>query len=54
MATSMGIKIFSDCSVQPDPTAEDLAEIAYLTTKSALHFGIEPRLAMLSYSTHDS
>jgi len=46
--------IFGDCAVNPNPTAEQLAEIAISSAESALRFGIEPRIAMLSYSSGTS
>ena len=50
-----GLMIFADCAVHPDPTAQELAEIAVATgrTTQAL-LGIEPKIAMLSFSTKGS
>ncbi len=42
---------YGDCAVNPDPTAEQLAEIAINSAKTAALFGIEPLVAMLSYSS---
>ena len=50
-----GVLFFADCGVIPDPSAEQLAEIACSTGHLAKHLlGVEPRIAMLSYSTHGS
>lgn len=45
---------FGDCAVNPNPTAEQLGEIAVVSAKTAAAFGIDPRVAILSYSTGSS
>jgi len=48
------VVVYGDCAVNPDPDAEGLAEIAIQSARSAAAFGIEPRVAMISYSTGQS
>jgi phosphate acetyltransferase len=48
------VRVYGDCAINPDPTPEELADIAIQSADSALSFGIEPRIAMLSYSTGTS
>ena len=48
------VLVFGDCAVNPNPTAAQLAEIAAVSAHTARIFGIEPRVAMLSYSTGNS
>jgi phosphate acetyltransferase len=48
------VSVFGDCAINPNPTAEDLAEIAISSAESSKAFGIEPKIAMLSYSSGTS
>ena len=54
MALPSQVLVYGDCAINPDPNAEELADIAIQSADSAAYFGIEPRVAMLSYSTGDS
>ncbi len=46
--------VYGDCAINPDPCAEELAQIAIQSADSARAFGIDPRVAMISYSTGSS
>jgi phosphate acetyltransferase len=48
------VLVYGDCAVNPQPTAEQLADIAITSAETATQFGVEVRIAMLSYSTGES
>ena len=54
MALADRVIVYGDCAVIPDPTSDQLADIAISSAATAAQFGIDPRVAMLSYSTGDS
>ena len=54
MALADRVLVYGDCAVIPEPTVEQLADIAVSAAATARRFGIDPRVAMLSYSTGES
>jgi phosphate acetyltransferase len=54
MCLETKVLVYGDCAVNQDPNAESLAQIALSSAKTASAFGIEPKVAMLSYSTGES
>jgi phosphate acetyltransferase len=48
------VSVYGDCAINPNPTAEQLAEIAISSAESSLAFDITPKIAMLSYSSGTS
>ncbi|WP_299255559.1 phosphate acetyltransferase [uncultured Cytophaga sp.] len=48
------VYVYGDCAVNPNPTSDQLADIAIQSADSAIAFGIDPRIAMISYSTGTS
>jgi len=48
------VLVYGDCAINPDPNAEELADIAIQSADSAIAFGIDPKIAMISYSTGQS
>ncbi|RLA72880.1 MAG: phosphate acetyltransferase [Epsilonproteobacteria bacterium] len=54
MCMDTRVLVYADCAINLDPDAEQLAEIAISSAGTAMKFGIEPKIAMLSYSTGNS
>ena len=54
MALEEEILLFADCAVTPNPSADELASITLSSAQTASAFGLNPKIAMLSYSTADS
>ena len=54
MCLSDHVLVFGDCAVNPDPNPEQLADIAISSAETARMFGVDPLIAMLSYSTGES
>ena len=54
MSLDTKVLVYGDCAINLDPSAEELAQIAISSADTAAKFGIEPRVAMLSYSTGTS
>jgi phosphate acetyltransferase len=54
MALEDRVLVYGDCAVNPDPNAEQLADIAISSAETSSAFGVDPRIAMLSYSTGSS
>jgi phosphate acetyltransferase len=48
------VLVYGDCAIVPEPTSQQLADIAISSAATAASFGVEPRVAMLSYSTGES
>ena len=54
MSFETRVLVYADCAINQDPSAQELATIAITTADTSMQFGIEPRIAMLSYSTGSS
>jgi len=54
MCLDTKVLVYADCALNQDPTAQELAQIAISSANTAKSFGLEPKIAMLSYSTGDS
>src|SRR5690606_6049370 len=48
------VLVYGDCAINPDPTVEQQADIAVSSARTAAKFGVDPRVAMLSYATGGS
>jgi phosphate acetyltransferase len=48
------VTVYGDCAINPNPTAEELSEIAISSAETSISFGIDPKIAMLSYSSGTS
>jgi len=54
MCLKTGVLVFGDCAINPDPNSEELADIAIQSAETALRFGIDAKVALISYSTRGS
>jgi phosphate acetyltransferase len=54
MCLEQRVLVYGDCAINPNPTAEQLAEIAISSADTARTFGVDPKVALLSYSSGDS
>ena len=54
MCLDTKVLVYGDCAINPSPNSKELAQIAISSSNTAKQFGIEPKVAMLSYSTGDS
>jgi phosphate acetyltransferase len=54
MCLDTKVLVYADCAINQSPNSEELAQIAISSAKSASSFGIDPKIAMLSYSSGDS
>ena len=48
------VMVYADCAINPNPDADQLSEIAAASAETAQHFGIDPKVAMVSYATGNS
>jgi phosphate acetyltransferase len=54
MCLEQRVLVYGDCAINPNPTAEQLAEIAISSADTARTFGVDPKVALLSYSSGES